>query len=193
MLCAVVFFIYGSGVVSMTWVSAFAADKLGIDDTASVLILATYNIGCVIGTIFFAQLIKRVHGTVLLITNSVIAFISFSISVLAKSYPLFIIAIFVSGFVVAVTFNIGIGIGGELFSNNAATISAMISISSALITLLTPIITANILRQFGVRMAFSTTIVLSGIAVGTAVLMRKRYSVLKGTIKGNEKRFDISQ
>lgn len=182
LLCSVIFFIYGAGIVSMTWVAAFAADKLSMDDTASVLILATYNIGCVIGTVFFAQLVKRVHGTILLITNSAIAFVSFSVCVFAKSSPLFIAAVFVSGFVVAVTFNIGIGIGGELFSNNAATISAMISISSALNTLLIPIITGYILRYMSIRIAFSMTIVLSGIAVATAILMRRRYSILKGRV-----------
>lgn len=185
LLCSVIFFIYGAAIICMTWIATFAVDKLDIDDTASVLILATYNVGSVIGTIFFAQLVKRVHGSVLLITNSAIAFVSLSICVYANSAPLFIAAVFVSGFVIAVTFNLGIGIGGELFSNNAATISAMISITSAINTLLIPVITGYILRQAGVRIAFSVAIVLSGMAIVAAILMRRRYSVLKGTVVAN--------
>ncbi|MEA4911581.1 MAG: MFS transporter [Oscillospiraceae bacterium] len=179
LICCSVFFIYSTGIISTTWVAAFAADTLGIGDTDAVLALAVYNIGCVIGTVFFAQLLKRVHGTILMITNACAAFVAFSVSMLAGSAPVFYISIFFAGFVVAVSFNIGVGIGGELFSDNAATIAAMISVTSALSTLLLPAGTGRILRAAGVRTVFAFVVLLSAAAIFVNVLLRRRYLSLK--------------
>lgn len=186
LICVVVFFIYGTSIVSLTWVSALGAEKLGVSDTTSVLVLAVYNIGCVIGTIFFAQMLKRIHGTILLITNSVVAFLAFSVSIFVGNSILFLMAVFSAGFVVAVTFNIGIGIGGELFNENAATISAMVSITSALNTLILPPVSGYIYKLVGIKIAFSCTLLLSGLAIIAAVFLRKKYTYLKGIDKAKK-------
>ncbi|MEA5051278.1 MAG: MFS transporter [Oscillospiraceae bacterium] len=183
LICLAVFFIYSAGIVTTTWISAFSADKLGISDTTAVLVLAAYNIGCVAGTLFFAQLLKRVHGTILLIVNACVAFAAYCVCMLAKSIPLFLASVFAAGFVVAIAFNIGVGVGGELFSDNAATIAAMISVTSALSTLLLPAGTGMLLRAAGIRTAFSSVVVLSGIAVVVELLLRRRYLYLKGAGK----------
>ena len=179
LLCGAVFFIYSTGLVSSTWISPLASDKFSIDSITALRTLTIYNLGSVIGTIVFAQLVKKIHGTILLMTNAVIALISFSICLLTSSMTIFFVSAFMAGFVVAISFNIGVSVGGEMFYDNVATISGLISVMSGLAGLTMPIIVGALKDAFGLRIAFSFVIVLLVIAIGVTITLRKRYLHIK--------------
>lgn len=178
-LCAAVFFIYSTGLISSTWISLLASDTFSIDSVTALRALTVYNLGSVVGTIIFAQLVKKIHGTILLMVNAVVALISFSICLLTSSMMVFFSAAFMAGFVVAISFNIGVSVGGEMFSDNAATISGWISVMSGLAGLTMPLILGVLKNALGLRMAFSLVIVLLAIAIVVTTTLRKRYLHIK--------------
>ena len=179
LLCAAVFFIYSTGLISSTWISILASESFSIDSILALRALTIYNLGSVIGTIVFAQLVKKIHGTILLMVNAVVALISFSVCLLTSSMIIFFMAAFMAGFVVAISFNIGVSVGGEMFSDNAATISGWISVMSGLAGLTMPIIVGALKDSFGLRKAFSFVVVLLVIAILVTSILRKRYLRIK--------------
>ena len=179
-LCASVFFIYSTGLISSTWISILASDTFNIDSILALRALTIYNLGSVIGTIVFAQLVKKIHGTILLMVNAIVALISFAVCLLTSSMTIFFIGAFMAGFVVAISFNIGVSVGGELFFDNAATISGWISVMSGLAGLTMPIIVGALKDSYGLRSAFSIVIYLLVIAIVITTILRRRYLYLKG-------------
>lgn len=179
-LCLVVFFVYCMGIVATTWLPTLAVDRIAFTATQSVLVLAVYNIGCLLGTLTFIQLLKKVHARYFLILNPIIAMAGLAVCLLTDLPTLFMAGVFMAGSVIAIVFNLSVGLGGEMFGNKAGTITGMIATTSSTSTLLTPVVTGWILAASNIRTAFSSVFFFGVAAVVFALILKTRYKNLRG-------------
>lgn len=178
-LCLAVFFVYSMGIVSTTWLPMLAVERIAFTKTQAVLVLAIYNTGCLLGTAAFILLLKKVHARRFLILNPMIAMCGIALCMLTNLPALFLLGVFLAGSVIAIIFNMGIGIGSELFGTKAGTIIGMIATTSSISTLLIPAVTGWLLSASNIQTVFLSEFVFGALAVVFALILAERYKKLR--------------
>ena len=180
LLCLVLFCVYSFGMVMTTWLPVLAMETIAFESTQSVLLLSIYNIGCLLGTLIFMRLLKKIHTLVFLTLNPIIAIAGLLLCFSTDIPVVFMAGAFLMGSVVPIYFNMSVGLGGELFGTRAGTITGMVATSSSVSTLLIPALTGWLLEKTNVFTAISTAFALGIAAILLSLLLKARYHKLKG-------------
>lgn len=179
-LCATVFSVYSMGIICTAWLPILAAERIGYTQTQAVLMLSLYSLGALCGTLVYARLLRRYHALFFIKANPLIAACMVTLCIFARTQWLFIVGVFMAGATIAIVFNMGVGVGGEIFGAKAATITGMLATSSAVSTLLVPVITGPVINAYGVRWAFAGVYFFCACGLSSAVWFGKRYRRMIG-------------
>ena len=98
---------------------------------------------------------------------------------LAANEVMFWIGTLLVGSVIPITFNLSIGLGGELFSNKAGTITGMIATTSSISTLFAPAFSGWLIDKINIDVGFSLVFVFGFAAVVLGLLLNRRYHSLR--------------
>lgn len=179
LLTVTVFFVYGAQTVATTWLPTLAQNYVAMETSASVRMLSMYNAGAIVGSLIFAQLLRRFPPMTFLTINPFISLASFALCVLVPSQTVFNIAVFIAGSTTAILFNLSIGVGGEMFPLRAGTISGMISTASSTASLVIPAATSFMLDHLSMRATFSSIFVLMGVGICLVFVLRRRCAQMR--------------
>ncbi|MEA4812753.1 MAG: MFS transporter [Anaerolineaceae bacterium] len=172
-----------SSAILHTWIPSFASLSKGFSEASSVAVLTVLQVGSVIGSLFFASILRRKHATQVMRLTPIFGILAMLGLLYANSHLSTQVAVFFLGFVMGNFFSLCINMAGELFAaNTGAAVGAIGSIAMLSSTVMVSI-SGLFFRSKGINSVMLIALLtLSSLAL-IANLFRLRYKQLKPSLK----------
>lgn len=148
-----------------TWIPTYIQIDKGVAQSLAIQGMTFYMLGSVLGSVFLSILLRRLHSTQLLITNSTLGALFVLILILTNNLALIFFSTFMMGFLIGGAFSLAVGLGGELFPEKSGTMTGMTSsfsmVGGILITFFTGKITPYFGIEIGMWIAFVALIIMA--------------------------------
>lgn len=167
------FLIGASNAIFRTWVSTYAVSVGGLTLESSLNLLTFLQIGSVIGAVFFAYILTKVHSTKIMIINGFIAitslvlFLTIDISGISG-----VLLVMVAGAVLSIGFSLSLNIVGELFIENSGQATGFVGTSHMTASIVMTFLTSRLLTKVGVSFIIWIAVGLSVVATLLSISFR---------------------
>jgi len=154
--------------------TASYADFLGISDELSVSVLASYNMGCMAGSLLFAYLLRRVKPATLLCMNLAAAFCCLLLSLCFSGFTFMMVCYFLMGSFLGVIFSIMVAISISLWQGRAGRAGAAVALLGGGADIAAPLLTGAVITLTGIRANIWFIVVFLTLSLTGALLLRRR-------------------
>jgi MFS family permease len=159
-------------------------ESIGMSSASANSLLSAYNVGCMLGSVLFIAILKKVKGSTVLWCNIGIALIMMGIAVLIDNIRIYYVALFLTGCCMGVLFSVYITIATRLNPEHASIAAAGVAVACGLADMIAPLAVSAIVTANGASTAYIVAIVLLAVCLFTSVL-------LKIMIKSNSEKIEI--
>ena len=122
--------------------------------------LTTYNVGCVIGSIVFVAILKKIKEQTILIANCLLAFVAIVAAFLINNIMVYYVCFAIAGVFLGVLFSVILAIGTRIGYKRISVTSAYVATAGGASDILTPIITSFIVGALGVGYAYYYALIM---------------------------------
>lgn len=176
MMLGIIIFVYSYfSYVFYTWLPTYMSVAKGFSEADGVTALLVTQIGTVLGSFFFAYIMRFTHATVLMVINPVVGaaliFLVYTINIPILLYGL----LFLAGSFLGLYFSMTISMGGELFPESAGSASGAIASASMIAGTGMVAITGKLVGSMGVEPIMHVTVFALVLVAILAFLFRKQY------------------
>lgn len=181
LLACTTFLLSSSSAVINTWLPTFANQEKNMTLISSVELLAKLQFGNIVGALLFAYILTKVHATVLLIINPLIALIGMMTIVFMPNISA--LSVFVVGMVMGVLFSLALNIAGEMFPQSSGKATGFIGSASMSAGMTTVFLTGKLYPYTGFQHLFTFVLILLSLAICLATWFRTLYlKMIKGDL-----------
>lgn len=175
-LFAVVCFSYCATTNTINLYTATYAQSLGIAQHISVQVLTAYNIGSMVGSMFFVGILRRVKPATVLWFNLSAALVCIGIAVAAKSILMLTAAYLAVGLFLGVLFSILVTLAIGLDPQRAGRAAAFIAMVGGGADMVSPLITGVLVMRAGIAYTQYYAVVMVIIALVFSWLFAFKHS-----------------
>lgn len=178
---AIITFLFSSGnSVIRTWISTYSQEVKGMGVGESVGMLTYLQVGNILGAFIFAYILTKVHSTKVMITNGLIATLSFILFL--KFDDSGVILLMIVGAVLSISFSLALNIIGELFVENSGQATGVIGTASMSAGMVMTFISGRLLPMIGISKLMWLAVFIIGIATLLSIIFRFIFVKIKPKI-----------
>lgn len=166
-----------------TWIPTYLEHVKHFELAHSVATLSIYQIGAVSGAFIFALVLRKVHSTILMMTNPAITLLLLCTLFLVNDFFLIQIIVLILGFFMGLYFSLCINMGGELFRANAGAITGAVASSSMLGRTICVWLSGRMIADVGIGVIFLSGIALLIFLTAFAGVFRIYYKKLNPVVR----------
>ena len=149
------------------------AESIGISSANAAFLLTIYNIGGVAGAFLFMPVLNKCSPVKVLIYNCVGSLVAIGVALMSASYAVYFLCFFIAGFLLVVLFSLIISIATRINYRHISRAGSAVAMSGGLFDILTPMITAVILRHGSVADTYIYCLIMLALTLGAAVVIRE--------------------
>lgn len=172
LLSAVCFSYCGITNVMNLYTSTYA-ESLGMEAALAVTLLTVFNVGCMVGSLSFIKILNYMEPINVLVMNLSGAIIGLVIYNLVSFTPLLFVLVFIIGGFLGVLFSVLVSLATGLNPKNAAFAGATIAVVASASDSINPLITGNLVTNFGAQTSVVYALGMSIICLFFAILFKK--------------------
>lgn len=172
-LCVGVFSAYFA--ILLTWLPTYLSEVKGFSTESGVLMLSYLQGGSVIGALIFAQIIRKLHTSVLMMVNPILALVLSVVMLQSHNTYLIMMLITLIGGLMGSIFSFCIAMSGELFYKAKGAAAGATSTANMLANVLATFLSGQLLKIVGIDLTFNVSFVLLSVLVGLMLIFRWHY------------------
>lgn len=161
--------------VFYTWVGTYMTNIKGFTEAGGVQALLACQIGSVLGSFFFAYVLRFTHPTTIMSINAFIGAAFLILIFMVQNSFLLLALTLLSGFFLGVYFSLAISMGGELFPDKAGSASGAIGTASMLGGTIFVSLSGKIVASMGVEPVMYANVVALIIVGIIGIYFRRQY------------------
>lgn len=143
-------FLYCTIVNALSLYTTTFAEEMMISASNAAYLLTLYNIGCVIGSLLFIIILKKIQEKTVLFVNSIVGFITLLTAIYLNTALSYAIGLFIIGIFMGVLFSVVIAIATRIEYQHVSVAGSKIAIAGGGADVLTPIWTGLVVSSYGV-------------------------------------------
>lgn len=134
-------------------------------------VLTAYSVGCVIGSVAFIFVLKKIREKTVLLFNSAAGLISLFMAVWLNRQPAWFFFIVLSGFFIGVLYSLILAIAARIGYRHIGLIGSLIGASGGLGDIITPAVTGLLVDKYSLLISMKTVLALAFIEVVLALII----------------------
>lgn len=170
--CFVICVTYFAVVNTFSIYTSSFAESIGISASTSAFMLTTYNIGCMVGSLVFTIVLKKVTEQTVLLVNNVLALVVIIIALTINAVGIYFVCWFIAGFFLGVLFSIVIAIATRIEYKRISRASALVAIIGGGAESLNPVVTGLLVKNSGVSISFTYAAILTAVCIIAAIILK---------------------
>lgn len=166
-----------------TFTTTFA-ESIGMSSSAGNSLLSSYNIGCMLGSIAFIAILRKVKESTVLWCNIAVAMGAMCVAVLINRVEVYYAALFLTGCFMGVLFSVFVTLATGLKPEHASLAAAVIAVACGFADTATPIGVSTIVTAHGAMVAYYIAIILLAICLIFGIVFK---TMIKTKFRDTEK------
>ena len=163
---------YSAVVNSIGLYTSSFAESLGISASTSAFMLTTYNVGCVVGSVAFVAILKKVKVQKVLLINCLCALAAIGVALIMNMVAVYFTGLFVAGFFLGVLFSVIVTIATRIGYQHISIAGSLVATAGGASDILTPVVTGFLVGKLGVGIAFPYAMLMTVISIVGAVVLQ---------------------
>ena len=136
------------------------AESLGVSASNAAFMLTTYNVGCIIGSVSFVVVLRKIKESTVLIANCLIALVAIITAFVVNNVTVYYVCFAIAGVFLGVLFSVILAIATRIGYKRISVTSSYVATAGGASDILTPIITGVIVGAVGVSYAYYYALVM---------------------------------
>lgn len=154
-----------------TFTTTFA-ESIGMSAATSNSLLSSYNIGCMVGSIAFIFILRKIKGSTVLWCNTAGSLALMVAAVVFNSIEIYFAALFLIGCCLGVLFSIYITLATRLNPEHPSLAAAVIAVACGVTDALTPLGVSVVVTSHGAASAYNIVILLLIVCLVMSILFQ---------------------
>lgn len=147
-------------------------ESIGLSSSLSAYMLTIYNVGCVLGSLIFVLMLRKVKAQKVLIINNVFAMLGILIAVFVNTAISYFIGVFLAGFFLGVLFSVIVAIATRIGYKHISIAGSLVAIVGGASDILTPIVTGYFVGVLGIGFSFQYAFIMIVITLIAAIILQ---------------------
>lgn len=164
--------------VIYTWLPTYMMSAKGFSEASGLNTLSLFQAGSVLGAIVLAQVMRRVHPSVVMYANPACSFVLLFILLFTQNATLVYGLCFFIGFFYSIIFSLCINMGGELFARHAGAATGAIGSGNIIGNALVNLITGKLVLTVSIESIYFACLIVLALLTLAGLRLRKRYVYL---------------
>ncbi|PKM73369.1 MAG: hypothetical protein CVU91_05435 [Firmicutes bacterium HGW-Firmicutes-16] len=163
---------YCAAVNTISTFTTTFAESIGMSSAAGSSMLSAYNVGCMLGSIAFIGILRKVKESTVLWGNIAVSLITMSIAVLINSKEFYFVALFFTGCFMGVLFSVFVTLATGIKPEHASLAAALIAVACGLADTVAPLGVSAIVTAYGTMSVYYVTVGLLAVCLATGILFK---------------------
>ena len=154
----------------LTYTSSFA-ENLGISDSNAAFMLTVYNLGCIVGSLAFIWILRKVKSQTVLLFNNVAAGVVMVAMLILNQIWAYFAGLFIVGFFLGVLFSVVVSICTRVDHEHISRGASVVAMSGGLSDSINPVITGALVAAVGVGISYTYTVAMIIVSIIAAIIL----------------------